>query len=101
MTPAEELAVVRARLERMVTLARSATPGPWYDNSVGDLCHLNRGDADFVIAASPDLLLRLAREALGVLDRHRQHQINCGNVVFWPIVRFCPEVKAILRAWQP
>ena len=103
MTAAEELAVVRARLERMVELAlldqayRARLGATWESDYVQD-------DSDdeerFIAAASPDLLLRVAREALDVLDRHGvESQGYCNECDFarWP----CAEVAAVLRAWQP
>ena len=125
MTPAEELAVVRARLEHMVALAEAATPGPWkaladatHDGDIywvrmGDT-HLRNDvlvrdpnaiyaqgtehDAAFIAAASPNLLLRVAREALSVLDRHRPGTVGWCTA---PREVDCPEVEAVLRAWQP
>lgn len=128
MTPAEDLAVVRARLEHMVTLAEKATPGPWKaladGTHDGDIYWVRMGnthlrndvlvrdstatyaqgtehDAAFIAAASPDLLVRVARKDLGVLDRHAQSEWGlchgCGSSVDDP----CPEVAAVLQAWLP
>ena len=101
MTAAEELAVVRARLERMVELAlldqayRARLGATWESDYVQD-------DSDdeerFIAAASPDLLLRVAREALGVLDRHVK--MKGGHCRFCGYSPACPEVDAVLRAWQ-
>ena len=97
-----ELAEVRARLEQMVEIAEAVKPGvvlAW--STEQDLVDDNvpRDEAAFVAAASPDLLLRVAREALDVLNRHAYGNWNdcvyeCGS---WP----CPEVTSVLRAWQP
>ena len=100
MTPAEDLAVVRARLERMVTLAeevRATNLLPWITAAE----HVEDGggtrDGAFIAAASPDLLLRVAREALGVLNQHQEMCQRCGAHSPWS----CPVVAAVLRAWQP
>ena len=91
MTPAEELAEVRAELGRMIFRARH---------------YIACGDGDQGVPMSCNLLLRVAREALGVLDRHfpASAPAYCGECesedsqpVDWP----CPEVKSVLRAWQP
>ena len=100
MTTADEVTEVRARLERMVDVAESA-------NAVEGLWARPDGSTKlkwapihaFVAAASPDLLLRVARKDLSVLDRHAVGNWNdclyeCGG---WP----CPEVTAVLRAWLP
>ena len=71
MTPAEELAVVRARLERMVALAE---PECWFSG----------------------LVLCAAQKDLDVLDRHRLDG-RCCNWGF--TVPSCPEVAGVLRAW--
>ena len=100
MTPAEDLAVVRARLERMVELAlldqayRARIGVTWES----DYVHAKADDEErFIAAASPDLLLRVAREALGVLDRHRPGTVGWCTT---PREVDCPEVAAVLRAWQ-
>ena len=101
MTPAEELVVVRARLEHMVELAlldqayRARTGVTWES----DYVHDKADDEDrFIAAATPDLLLRVARKDLDVLDRHAQSEWGpchgCGSDP-------CPEVDAVLRAWKP
>ena len=112
MTPAEDLAEVRALLERMVALAKASktswclTDG-WHSQEwLDDMIRGEQDDTAFIAAASPDLLLRVAREALGVLDRHfpASAPAYCGECesedsqpVDWP----CPEVESVLRAWQP
>ena len=101
MTSAEELAAVRARLERMIAMAEASKSlwheGCWYNRYEleMDVGQHARADAAFIAAASPDLLLRLAREALGVLDLHPD--IECQAHCAYP----CPEVASVLRAWQP
>ena len=109
MTPAEELAVVRAELEHVIFLAGTATPGPWTQKNSADIVTGSdtrwkvsvawgvRADAAFIAAASPDLLLRVAREALGVLNQHQEMCQRCGAHSPWS----CPVVAAVLRAWQP
>ena len=107
MTLTEDLAVVRARLMQVIFLAGAATPGPWTQKNSADIVTGSdtrwkvsvawgvTADAAFIAAASPDLLLRLAREALGVLDLHpkplNQRCMHC--IALWP----CPEVAAVLR----
>ena len=103
MTHVEELAVVRARLERMLTLCQAAS-GSWFtEQDLGEDC-VPVIEAAFIAAASPDLLLRVAREALGTLDRHAMRENGMCDVCWtwtvtdaWP----CPEVASVLRAWQP
>ena len=100
MTPVEDLAVVRARLERMVALAEAI---PCHEMWTPLWISYNRRDAvpdfTFIAAASPDLLLLVAREALGVLKRHRNNGWTCCTTcgLVWP----CADVAAVLRAWQP
>ena len=100
MTPVDELAEVRARLESMVELAEAATTGSWY--VPGDWCLSEAGsdaDAAYMAAASPDLLLRVAQEAIYVLNRHEPNFMGdcmwCGFA--WP----CVDVAGVLKAWQP
>ena len=104
----EELnAVVRARLEQMVALARASTDSwledRWYDRRdlEMDIGQHDHTDAAYIAAANPALLLRIAKEALRVLHRHQQHQVTCGNDVTWRVVNVCPEVAAVIWAWQP
>ena len=111
MTPAEDLAVVRARLEHMVALATSDRAQPRYWAMSDADSAESRSARAYNHALSlfpPDLLLRVAQEALGVLDRHHDgaednsydkglcaaHKLNPPS---WP----CPEVTSVLRAWQP
>ena len=142
MTPTEELAKLRAKLEWMVRLAEAATPGPWLDDwrgpgdwgpesysvrtevqtvetdTVAVTSRWARGayDAAFIAAAGPELMLRIAREALFSLDRHREQNLGMGNTAClrcWSPIDLniayfkaspdapCPEVAAILWAWLP
>ena len=90
MTSVEE---VRAELGRMVFQARH---------------HIACGDGEQGDPISVNRLLRVAREALDVLDRHGPMD-GCPDVCSgceseipiyppsWP----CPEVASVLRAWQP
>ena len=108
MTPAEELAVVRAGLERMVALSEASSrswqesdnsSGWWSPDGLDDGSLMGETeDRAFIAAASPDRLLRLAREALGVLDRHRPGTVGWCTT---PLEVDCPEVESVLRAWQP
>ena len=84
--------------------------------------HARNGGEYNVAAVSPDLMIRVCREALGVLDRHTavEHAFGPGHGqagevyarscrtckkvesydvddVDWP----CAEVKAVVRAWTP
>ena len=104
--PETELAEVRARLERMVALAEDAQPDEWcgpdrerpWADRIDITGHPEDGPdagALFIAAASPDLLFRLAREALVILDLHLD--IECQAHCAYP----CPEVASVLRAWQP
>ena len=103
MTPVEELAEVRARLGRMVDLAEAI---PCHEMWTPLWTSYNRRDAvpdfTFIAAANPNLLLRVAKAALGVLDRHfvmeREH-LHSG--VWCSVDDPCPEVAAVLRAWSP
>lgn len=105
VTRAEDLAVVRTRLEGMVALAEAI---PCHEMWSPLWISYNRRNAvpdfTFIAAASPDLLLRVAREALDVLDRHSARGPwpystcrGCSSILFWPD---CPEVASVLRAWQ-
>ena len=105
MTTADEVAEVYARLEKMIEMAEAATQPPlkvqyaeslseWSfirDANGKDIVRADVYDINFIATASPDLLLRLAREALSSIERHK----GCVGV------RSCPEVEAVLRAWQP
>ena len=99
MTPAEELAEVRARLERMVALAEAADDdGFWWHHNDTFLDEFDADDSAFIAACRPNLLQRVAREALGVLNRHYSVGWGeCSEGCPWP----CPEVTAVLQAWQP
>ena len=95
MTPAEELAVVRARLERMVTLVEALRTAQAGYSERG----IDSEYAAFIAAASPDLLVRLAREALYVLNWHRN---TASNACLWCDLAWpCVDAAGVLRAWQP
>lgn len=106
VTPTEELAAVRIELKRMVELAEAAqnevvlawcTEQDLVDDEVP------MAEAAFVAAASPERLARLAREGLDVLSRHPDNGNGKGHFICtlcdWTFP--CPEVAAVLRAWQP
>ena len=117
MTSVDALAEVRARLERMIELAAAATPGPWTIEQDGDLdwslvgtandgrlltCGYGtdaEADTAYIAAASPDLLLRVAQEAIYILNRHGPNDMGeCGWCGFaWP----CVDVAGALKAWLP
>ena len=100
---ADRVALARAALEQMVSLAEAPKnwwmKGHWY---TARITLDDPADGAFMAAASPDLLFRLATEALAVLDRHgvyhdgeRIRSCLCGERL--P----CPEVQAVIRAWTP
>ena len=102
MTPAEDLAVVRARLGRMVEVATSDWAEPRYWAMSDADSAESRSARAYNHALSlfpPDLLLRVAREALGVLDRHHAKEALCK--AWCSADDPCLEVAAVLRAWQP
>ena len=104
--PMTDIDATRAALEQMVALCKGDYA---YRARIGIEWATDyfphRGDDEenrYLAAASPDLLLRLATEALAVLDRHgvyhdgeRIRSCLCGERL--P----CPEVQAVIRAWTP
>ena len=91
----EQITQVRARLAdtRALCVATNlqGRNSSWYQ--VGDWCLSGAGsdgDAAFMAAANPALMLRLVAHAEDVLDRH----VLCGP-------SWCPEVAAVIKAWTP
>ena len=114
MTPEEQVTEVRARLEQMAQVA-DASAETWISApfwwTLPDLTRRlsdENEDAAYIAAASPDLLLRVARKDLEILNDHAPEPAgrvmackgehgNYSHSNEWP----CPEVEAVLRAWQP
>ena len=100
----KQITQVRARLTdtRALCVATNlqGRNSSWYQ--VGDWCLSGAGsdgDAVFMAAANPALMLRLVDHAEDVLDRHGDHDgaryCRCDYAL--P----CPEVDAVIKAWTP
>ena len=96
----------RARITDTLAKAEAAHEWGWYEDRDGDLMAMASGDAVFVIAVSPDLMIRVCREALALMGRHVDNSYGgCVRCYDWAhdgerdIPFPCPAVNAVVRAW--
>ena len=113
---ANDVEAARACITDTLAKAEAATKGAWkatrprslsewayvYTQPAIELARATPDDAAFIAAVSPDRMIRVCREALAVLDRHRAAPSGIcrdhgSDWHVWP----CHEVEAVVRAWAP
>ena len=106
---------LRSAIQERIQLAEAASRGPWVAAADPDECPcvwINRSaevgfdidraeDARFIAAHDPSFMLRVYRQWLDVLDRHKPWSIKPGDPLLcfsvcsgWP----CPEVRSVAAA---